>query len=329
MARSFIRYSDNNTPRWGELAGAAPKLPTDQVILYPLAPGIGTTTAELVAQLDAGSSLGRSGETVTIAASQILSPVTTDSLALCQGMNYFSHTIGDGGVHVRKKNLLFVKASSSLCGAYDDVIKPPEVQMLDYEIEVGFIMRKPLGKDDKITADNIGDYLAGAVLCNDISARDTMFGMTYLQWLKGKSFRTFLPTGPVFYWLEKSEVAAALDNFRISLSWRNVERQNGVTSDMIFKPVETLNYIADFMDMKQGDLLLTGTPGGVIAKGTPTINGMLQEFLLDDEKRTEAFVAEAHATVSDFMQPCDLMTAEMVDERTGLSLGGQYSIVAT
>lgn len=327
MARSFIRYSSKGTPRWAELAGAAPHHPDDKVSLNPLSTAIGALT-ELVAMLEAGEDLGREAASVEIKAADILSPVTSDALCLCQGMNYFSHTIGDGGVHVRKKNLLFVKASSSLCGPYDDVIKPGEVQMLDYEIEMGVIMRKPLGQNDKVTEDNIGDYLAGTVLCNDISARDTMFGMTYLQWLKGKSFRTFLPTGPVFYWLEKDEVAAALENFRIKLSWRDKERQNGVTSDMIFKPVETLNYIADFMDMKQGDLLLTGTPGGVIAKGTPPINQMLADFLLDDEKRYDAFVAEAHATVSDFMQVGDVMTAAMSDERTDLDLGGQHTVVA-
>lgn len=326
MARSFIRYNDNSTPRWGELTGPAPHLPTDSVEVRPLS-GTFATTADLVTALDGGATIGLEADT-QIKASDIVSPVTTDALALCQGMNYFSHTVGDGGVHVRKKNLLFVKASSSICGPYDNVIKPAEVEMLDYEIEVGFIMRKPLRANDKVTADNIGEYLAGAVLCNDISARDTMFGMTYLQWLRGKSFRTFLPVGPIFYWLEKDEVAGALDHFKFSLTWRDVERQNGVTSDMIFKPVETLNTIAEFMDMKLGDLLLTGTSGGVIAKGTPTINKMLQDYLLDDEKRRELFVAEAHATVSDFMQVGDIMTSNLIDARSELDLGGQHSVVA-
>jgi len=327
VARSFIRYQDHNAPRWGELAGAAPKHPDDSVSLYPLTTPF-ETTAALVAALEAGADLGKSTTALTIPASAILSPVTSDALVLCQGMNYASHAGGDGGIHVRKKNLLFVKASSTLCGPYDKVIKPAEVQMLDYEIEVGLVMRKALHANDKVTAENAGEYLAGVVLCNDISARDTMFGMTYMQWLRGKSFRTFLPTGPVFYWLEKNEVADALEHFRCSLAWRDKERQNGVTSDMIFKPVETLGYIAEFMDMKLGDLLLTGTPGGVIAKGTPTINKILQDYLLDDEGRYERMVKEAHETVSDFMQVGDLMTAEMVDERTGAHLGGQYSIVA-
>lgn len=324
MARSLIRYSANGTPHWGELVGAAPHQPTDSVEVRPFADNF-ATTAELVAALDAGELAQEAA--ITISAGDILSPVTQDSLALCQGMNYFSHTIGDGGMHVRKKNLLFVKASSSICGPYDDVVKPAEVEMLDYEIEVGFVMRKPLGADDEVTDGNIGEYFAGAVLCNDISARDTMFGMTYLQWLRGKSFRTFLPVGPVFYWMDKDEVAGMLDHFNISLTWRDEERQNGETSDMIFKPVETLNYIGEFMDLKKGDLFLTGTPGGVIAKGTPTINKMLQDYLLDDENRQPTFVKEAHATVSDFMRPGDLMTAQMKDIKNNVDLGGQYTKV--
>lgn len=326
MARSFIRYKSAGAAQWGELAGAAPHAPTDTVTLKPVTADI-VTTADLVAALDAGSDLGISGSTVEIPASDVLSPVTKDAFVICQGLNYGSHSSGDAGIHVRKKNLLFVKASSTLCGPYDNVMKPDEVRMLDYEVEIGAVLRKPLEAGAEVTSENLGEYLAGAVLCNDISARDTMFGMTYMQWLRGKSFRTFLPAGPVFYYMEKDEVAQAYENIRFSLTWRDVVRQSGVTSDMIFKPVETLNYIAGFMDMKPGDLLLTGTPGGVIAKGTPPINKMLQDFLFDDDLRTEKFVAEALETVSDFIQPGDVMSAVMEDGRTGLDLGGQLSVV--
>lgn len=326
MARSFIRYNDNGSPRWGELDGAAPKRPADAVRLRPLA-AAPASTAHLLKALDQGEDLGGAATTVEVTGATLLSPVTSEAAVVCQGLNYMSHSAGDADIHSRKDNLIFFKASSTLCGPYDEVVKPANVEMLDYEVEVGLVMRRALKAGDVVTPGNIGKYVAGVVLCNDISARDVMFGATYMQWSHGKSYRTFLPAGPVFYWLEEGEVAEALEHLRIKLSWRDQQRQEGVTSQMIFKPAETLTFLATFMDLKAGDLLLTGTPGGVIAKGTPKINQILKDFLLDDGQRRPLFVAEAHATVSDFIQVGDVLVTGMVDERTNVDLGGQYSRV--
>lgn len=326
MARSFIHYNDNGSPRWGELEGAAPKRPTDAVRLRPLA-AAPASTAQLLTALDRGENLGNAADAVEVKGAALLSPVTSDAAIVCQGLNYMSHSAGDADIHARKDNLIFFKASSTLCGPYDDVVKPTDVEMLDYEVEVGLVMRRALRAGDVVTPQNIGKYVSGAVLCNDISARDVMFGATYMQWSQGKSYRTFLPAGPVFYWLEEGEVAEVLEHLRITLGWRDQQRQQGVTSQMIFKPAETLSFLATFMDLKPGDLLLTGTPGGVIAKGTPKINAILKEYLLDDGQRRPLFVAEAHAAVSDFIQAGDVLVTEMVDERANLDLGGQYSRV--
>jgi len=326
MARSFVRYSENGTPKWGELAGPAPKHPDDIVSVNVLKHEF-VTIAQLVEALDSGDQLEINPEPVQFSARSILSPVTNDVTVICQGLNYSDHSSDDAGITVRKNNLLFSKAASSLCGPYDKVIKPAGVEMLDYEIEVGVILRRSLDEGAVVTSENLGEYLAGVVLCNDISARDVMFGNTYMQWMQGKSYRTFLPAGPVFYWLEKDEVVEALENLKISLTWRDEVRQTGVTSQMIFKPTETLTFIATIMNLGLGDLLVTGTPGGVIAKGTPRINEILKEYMLDDATRRALFTEEAHATVSDFMQVGDLMTSEMSDERGKGFLGGQYTEV--
>jgi len=327
MARSFIRFQDQDKIVWGELAGPAPHHPGDRVTLHSLGAAL-PTTAALIAALDSGSDLGRAAAPCTIAARDILSPVTTDAAVVCQGLNYQSHSSGDAGIHVRKSNLLFMKASSALCGPYDDILKPASVEMLDYEVEVGLVLRRGIEAGTTVAEEAIGSYIAGAVLCNDVSARDTMFGATYMQWFQGKSYRTFLPAGPVFYWFEPGEVEAALKQLKITLDWRGETRQSATTEQMIFKPAETLSYIATVMDMKRGDLLLSGTPGGVIAKGTPVINQILRDFLLEDSERRSRFVVEAHATVSDFMQVGDQIVTTMEDLRAGVDLGGQESNVA-
>jgi len=327
MARSFIRYRDKEGVAWGELAGPAPHRPTDQVSLYPLGIEL-ATTVDLIDALESGADLDLAADATTILARDIMSPVTSGSSVICQGLNYQSHSSGDAGIHTRKANLFFAKASSALSGPYDDILKPDSVEMLDYEVEVGLVLRKDLTETSEVTGDTIGDFIAGVVLCNDVSARDIMFGTTYFQWLQGKSLRTFLPVGPVLYWFEQGEVDEAMKNLRITLDWRGETRQIGETAQFIFQPQETLNDIAAFMDMKKGDLMLTGTPGGVIAKGTPVINQILKDYLLDDAERRKLFVAEAHKTVSDFMQVGDVVVTTMTDLRSGLDLGGHENTVA-
>src|SRR6202040_4257213 len=123
---------------------------------------------------------------------------------------------------VRKSNLIFSKASSSLTGPYNDIVRPASVQLLDYEVEFGVVLRKTLTEPIEITDSKIGDIVAGIVLANDVSARDTMFGSTFFQWFQGKSARTFCPVGPALWLLDRDEVAEALGSIQITL-WLNGE----------------------------------------------------------------------------------------------------------
>jgi 2-keto-4-pentenoate hydratase/2-oxohepta-3-ene-1,7-dioic acid hydratase in catechol pathway len=84
-------------------------------------------------------------------------------------------------------------------------------------VEFGLVLRKDLGEGQEVTDKTIGDVVAGVVLCNDVSARDTMFGATFMQWYRGKSYRTFCPTGPALWLLEPGEVRDALQNLEIKL----------------------------------------------------------------------------------------------------------------
>jgi 2-keto-4-pentenoate hydratase/2-oxohepta-3-ene-1,7-dioic acid hydratase in catechol pathway len=256
---------------------------------------------------------------VEVSAEQLLSPVTTDAQIFAQGLNYVAHA-SEAQHANRKSNLIFTKASSALTGPYGDVVRPSEVQLLDYEVEFGLVLRKDLAEGQEVTDITIGDAVAGVVLCNDVSARDTMFGTTFMQWYRGKSYRTFCPTGPALWLLEPWEVRDTLQNLEIKL-WVNGElRQSANSQQLIWKPAESLSYIASSIDMRCGDLLLTGTPGGVTAPATPRMVEILKEHLLTDDLRRDELRIEM-STGRPFLQPGDLVTATLADSR-GLSLGG-------
>lgn len=325
MAIQIVRYSDSNVEKWGVLASEAPCAPEDDIAIRTINTDA-QTTAELIKENDT-SGLSISEQEFTVSASQLVSPVTSDGKIVCQGLNYMEHSAEDAGVAERLKNLIFMKASSTISGPYDNIIKPSDVELLDYEVEIGLVLRQPVSRDSMINQENIGDYVGAVVLCNDVSARDVMFGASFLQWFNGKSRRSFCPTGPVLYLLDKTEVSETLDNLDFDLVWREEIRQEGCSSDMIFKPSDTLNTLANLMDMNTGDLLLTGTPGGVIAKGSPKIFGVICDNLLDDNKRTDELIAEMKESVSDFMQPGDKVICSLTDKSTGIFLGKQVNVV--
>ncbi|WP_257542486.1 MULTISPECIES: fumarylacetoacetate hydrolase family protein [unclassified Sphingobium] len=220
--------------------------------------------------------------------------------------------------------MIFLKASSSLSGPYDDIQTPAGVELLDYEVEIGVVLRRDVSAAESITDANVGDFIAGVTLCNDVSARDVMFGAGFMQWYRGKSYRGFCPTGPLLYLLARSEVAAALTSLTITLDLNGERRQTGSSAQFIHKPGDTVAELSSLMDLRRGDMILTGTPGGVIAQGSPAIMGILREHLLNDAARREQFTAEMQKSAK-FLQPGDVLNLSIRDEGAGIDLGGQES----
>lgn len=319
MSALIARIQQGSESRWAKLVSAAPHRPEDSVEVHFLASSA-ATTAQLLAELSAGA--GQPADHASVSAGDFLSPVTTDATLICQGLNYREHA-AEAGHHIRKANLFFQKGSSSLSSPYGDIVRPGGVELLDYEVEIGVVLRCSVGSGTLVTTENIGDFVAGFVLCNDVSARDTMFGAAFFQWFQGKSYRTFCPVGPVLYLLEPSEVAASLDSLHITLELRGEVRQSASSSQLIHKIPDTLNQIGQFMDLKAGDLLLTGTPGGVLAHPTPDILGVLKTHLFDDERRKKELV-KGFKQIDPFLQPGDLLTLSFKDKGQDIDLGGQY-----
>ena len=202
-------------------------------------------------------------ERVSYSKANLQSPITSDIQIFCQGLNYASHQ-EEGGVTAGKGlNLIFPKPPSALCGPYDTILRPSGCELLDYEIELALVLRRDLPAHTQVTTDNLLDYVGGFTLANDVSARDFMFGAPMLQWFKGKGQRTFCPVGPILYLIDAGELEL-LSELRLTLKLNEEVRQDATTDQLIFKPEETLTELASFTDVNLGDLLLTGTPGGVI-----------------------------------------------------------------
>ena len=254
MGLQIVRFEKNNQVQWGVLSG-------NQILVLK------NSYDSLAHFLEAGTEEARevksvgSGEAVTLEEVTILSPVTKPARIVCQGANYSSHRAEAGLEATRPPfNLIFSKSDSSLCGAYSEIVRPANVKLLDYEIELGIVIGKEISEEVEVTDQNLHQYVAGLVIVDDVSARDVQ--LTEGQWLKGKSYRTFGPTGPYFYLLDEDEINE-IHNLELKL-WVNDElRQSANTNQLLFKPAETLTELSGIMDLSKGDLVITGTTGGV------------------------------------------------------------------
>jgi 2-keto-4-pentenoate hydratase/2-oxohepta-3-ene-1,7-dioic acid hydratase in catechol pathway len=151
---------------------------------------------------------------------------------------------------------LFLKASSSNVGAYDDVQIPPGAEKVDWEVELGVV----IGQTARyVSRDRALDYVAGYCIVNDVSERAYQLERGG-QWDKGKSCDTFGPLGP---WLVTRDEVPDPQNLDMWLEVDGVRRQYGNTRTMIFDVATLVSYISQFMSLQAGDVISTGTPPGV------------------------------------------------------------------
>ncbi len=198
----------------------------------------------------AGAALWRPVDEVRLAA-----PLANPSKIICVGMNYHDHC-REQGLDVPQRPILFAKFPSTIIGPGDDITWPDDVsQQVDYEAELAVIVGRK-GRD--IPVDRAYEYVAGYANLNDVSARDVQFADQ--QWVRGKSFDTFCPLGP--YLVTRDEVPDPHD-LRIRC-WVNGElRQDSNTRELIFNVPYLLAYISRTCTLLPGDIISTGTPGGV------------------------------------------------------------------
>jgi 2-keto-4-pentenoate hydratase/2-oxohepta-3-ene-1,7-dioic acid hydratase in catechol pathway len=318
MGISIVRYTRDtaSTPAWGVLREG-------QVCPLALTAGHHREVMDAYYQDRAGFDAAISPVGVAAGSISYLAPLSQDIQLLCQGLNYASHR-AEGGLKEDShddENLIFYKASSTISAPNETILRPVGCELLDYEIELGLVMREDVPAGAQVTEDNLADYLGGLILCNDVSARDMMFGAPILQWFKGKSQRTFCPVGPVLYLLDAEELSQ-LYQMRLVLKMNGEVKQDATTDQLIHRPPKTLTELAEFTDVKKGDLLLTGTPGGVIVNMTLKTGLAVMLNLRNERKRRDKFVAAQLAKFR-YLQPGDVLELEIKSTDGSIDLGRQ------
>jgi acylpyruvate hydrolase len=188
-------------------------------------------------------------------------PVTVNpSKIICVGLNYRTH-IQETGRELPKYPTLFAKFAETLMGPNDDLAIPAVSERVDWEAELGVIIGQPVYR---ATAEEAKDAIAGYTITNDVSMRD--FQRRTLQWDAGKIFQRTTPAGP--YLVTPDEVGDAAD-LEIGCSVDGDTKQLARTSDLLFNPADVVAYASQAITLRPGDLLLTGTTGGVGDARTP------------------------------------------------------------
>lgn len=277
MPAHTLRYELNGRPQWGLLRDGA---------VLPI-PGDYATTGDFVEAVTADSLSVLDGKPVPLEGLRVLSPVTRNQRFVCQGANYRQHMI-ESGVNPDDKtfNMIFTKAPSCIVPADSDIVRPPACRLLDYEIELGIVIRRRIDGPVEVTASNLADFVAGICIVNDVSARDIQ--IPQMQFYKGKSFRTFGPVGPLLCLLGADEMSC-LDDLQLRLSVNGEVRQSDTTANLVYKPAETLSELSSVHDFSPGDLLSTGTPAGC-ALGAPSALVRKIAALLPERTKWELFV---------------------------------------
>lgn len=189
---------------------------------------------------------------------KIISPVIPTKI-VCVGLNYKDHA-EELHMSLPDEPLLFMKASSTIIAHEDTIICPNQSSKVDYEAELAIVIL-----DDIKKGQFSKDVKLGFTILNDVTARDLQ--QKDGQWTRAKNFDTFCPLGPYVV------TDIDCDNLDIELKVNNAINQSSNTSNMIFSPIELVEYISSIMTLSKGDVIATGTPPGVgqLQKGDEVI----------------------------------------------------------
>ncbi|MFD9981686.1 fumarylacetoacetate hydrolase family protein [Streptomyces massasporeus] len=280
------------------------------------------TTAELLAERDAVRAAATHGSpAVPVTDLVALSPVTTPCRVVAQMVNYHSHA-RDSGFTGDIPPTFFRKASGSVSGASQPIVRPSHVEFLDYEVELGLVMGAHLPVGTVVEEPDLPAYVAGLVITNDVSARDVQ--LTKTQFYESKSYPTFTPTGPYLALLDPEDFTRLTD-LRLSLSVNGELRQDRTLTDMIVRPAKALTLLARFQTLQSGDLLLTGTPGGTALKAPPKPVEKIGA-LLPAAAKWKAFF-KSQAKNPRYLRHGDIVTATIATPDGHIDLGKQHNTV--
>jgi acylpyruvate hydrolase len=188
--------------------------------------------------------------------------VPRPSKIVCIGLNYLNH-VGETGREIPEYPVLFTKFAETLTGPRDPIVLPPESAQVDYEGELAVVIGRP-GR--RIATDAALTHVAGYTIANDVTMRD--FQYKTHQWLQGKAWEASTPVGPWLVTPDETGNPATLD---ISLTLNGTVMQQANTAQLMFDIPELISRISEFVTLVPGDLILTGTPGGVGFRRDPQV----------------------------------------------------------
>jgi 2-keto-4-pentenoate hydratase/2-oxohepta-3-ene-1,7-dioic acid hydratase in catechol pathway len=245
----FVRYQASDSVHWGvlreETVHSLASLPDDEPRWEQF------TDARYLDLIEDRLEYGRF-QTHSREEVMLRPPVDRPSKIVSVGLNYSDH-IKEQDADVPDRPLLFSKAPSAIVGPGDAIALPDDVEQVDYEVELAAVVGRTARN---VPADEARNYVAGYTIINDVSARDAQFDDG--QFFRGKSYDTFAPLGP----------ALVTDGFdpndaSLRLTLNGDQRQRSNTREFIFDVPELFEYITNAMTLEPGDVIATGTPGGV------------------------------------------------------------------
>jgi 2-keto-4-pentenoate hydratase/2-oxohepta-3-ene-1,7-dioic acid hydratase in catechol pathway len=303
MTVSILRTTD---AWWVQTPNGAARIRTDAA-----------ATAEVLADRAAIDDAAHSTDTVPVENLELLSPLTTPCRVVAQATNYASHVRDVGRDPAKTPLTFFRKASGSVTGPFDDIVKPAHVRLLDYELEIGLLIGRELPVGTEVTEANLGDFVYGLVVTNDVSARDIQ--LTKAQFYESKSYPTFTPVGPALVLVDADELKRFGD-LRLQLRVNGEVRQNMVVEgDMLYSPMQALQTLAKFQKLDAGDIVLTGTPVGTAL----TTHGVAPKGDID----LGAFLAAQAEKNPNYLHDGDVVEATVATDDGAINLGTQRNKV--
>lgn len=303
MAINILHVRHQGEPRWGVLAA-------DGLRLLDLRCA---TTGEFLAWANVERLSAKGGAALPLASLELLSPVTRNQQFICQGANYRQHMIESGiDPDAKSYNMIFTKAPGCIVPADNEVVIPRGVRLLDYEIELGLVLRRNITAPVTVSDATLHEFVAALVIVNDYSARDIQ--IPQLQFYKGKSFRTFGPVGPHLCWLEAQDYSLlrALD---LRLTVNGDVRQQDSSANLVHGPATTISELSRVHD------LAAGTPAGC-ALAVPSPRQQRLAALLPERLKWQAFL-RVQARRSQYLKPGDVVEARIASRDGRIDLGTQ------
>jgi 2-keto-4-pentenoate hydratase/2-oxohepta-3-ene-1,7-dioic acid hydratase in catechol pathway len=234
--------------RWLDLHAADASLPASLRRLLELGEPALRRVAEVVRRTDVAKH--------PLAEVKLLPPVPDPPKIVCIGLNYRDHA-AESGAPIPREPVLFSKYTTALVGHNAPIVLPKVSSKVDYEAELVIIVGK---RGRHLSAKDAWGHVAGYTVGHDVSARDWQLEKDGKQWMAGKTFDTFAPTGP---WLVTADEVPDPHNLGIRLRLNGRTMQDSNTRQMVFSVGDLLAYLSQVFTLEPGDLIFTGTPPGV------------------------------------------------------------------